>query len=156
MYGTVEKILFLRGTELFAGLCSEDLAPLARAAETVTYGPGEVIFVEGSESEELYVLVAGKVRIEVAGETLTTLVPPEAMGELALLDRGPRSATARAVDQAVLLCVGAEAFFEILHEQSQIADALLRQLSARLRAANTRLIEISRNKTVTSPPVDPT
>ena len=47
MYGTVEKILFLKGTPLFAGLSGEDLASLARVAKVATFSTGDEIFAEG-------------------------------------------------------------------------------------------------------------
>jgi CRP-like cAMP-binding protein len=115
---------------------AEDLAPLAHVAEEVTYEPGEVLCTEGEVGDELFVIVSGKVRVTKGDKTLATLGPGDAVGELAVLDAEPRSATVTAADETEVLAIGSEEFYEILHEQSEIAEGVLRLLTARLREAN--------------------
>ena len=138
MYSTAEKILFLKGASIFARVTGEDLAPLARLAEVVQYGSGEVIFPLGEMGDTLYVIVRGRVAIERAGKRLSTLGPGEAFGEMGVLDAAPRSAAARADDETEVLRIGSEEFYEVLHEQAEIAEGIIRMLTRRLREATER------------------
>ncbi len=140
MYSTLEKILFLKTAAVFAKLSGEDLAPLARTAEVETYPPGGTIFSEGELGDALYVIVRGKVAVVRGGEPLATLGAGEALGEMAVLEEEPRSATAVAEEETELLRIGSEEFYEILHEQVEIAEGVIRMLARRLREADA-LIE---------------
>lgn len=133
---TLEKILFLKSTSLFGHVASEDLAPLARVATVESFAPGERIVTEGEMGDRLYVIIAGKVRISHNDEPLASLGPGEAVGEMAVLDATPRSATATAEEPTTALCIGSEEFYEILHEQVEIAEGVIRMLTRRLRDAN--------------------
>jgi ATP/ADP translocase/HEAT repeat protein len=141
MYSTVEKILFLKSAPVFARLSGEDLAPLARIAEVATYAAGQKVFAEGELGDALFVIIRGAVRILRGGETLAELGPGEPFGEMAVLDEVPRSATAVALGEAELLRIGSEEFYEILHEQVEIAEGVIRMLTHRLREADARLQE---------------
>ncbi len=136
MYATVEKILFLKSAAVFAHVSGEDLAALARVAVEETYGPGQAVFREGEMGDALFVIVRGKVRIESGGERLAALGPGEAFGEMAVLDEVPRSATAVAEEETEALWIGSEEFYEILHEQVEIAEGVIRMLTRRLREAD--------------------
>lgn len=139
MISTVEKLLSLRTAPVFARVRSEDLAPLARVAEVEVFAPGAVLFTEGEPGDGLYVLVRGSVEVRHAKETLATLGPGEAFGEMAVLDSGPRSATAVAASDVQVLHIGSAAFRDVLHEQPAIAEGIIRTLSQRLREANEAL-----------------
>jgi ATP/ADP translocase/HEAT repeat protein len=141
MFGTVEKILFLKSTPLFSGLSGEDLAPLARVAEFLTVYPGDFVFTAGVQSDHFYVVVSGQVSIQDRGRELRRVGPQETLGELAVLDREPLSTSARALQTTELLRIGADEFFEILHEQPEIAEALLRIMAGQVRQAHKQLME---------------
>lgn len=143
MISTVEKLLSLRSAPVFARVRSEDLAPLARVAEVEVFAPGAVLFTEGEPGDGLYVLVRGSVEVRHGQETLATLGPGEAFGEMAVLDAGPRSATAVAASDVQVLHIGSAAFRDVLHEQPAIAEGIIRTLSQRLREANEAL-EVAR------------
>jgi HEAT repeat protein len=136
MHSTLEKVLLLKSASVFSQVPSEDLAPLARVAEEVTYEDGEVICSEGQLGSELYVVVSGQVGVTRTGQKLATLGAGEAFGEMAVLDEGPRSATVTSIGETTVLAIGSEEFYEILHEQVEIAEGVIRMLSARLREAN--------------------
>ena len=136
LYATVEKILFLKSAPVFERVSGEDLAALARVAEVETYGPGQAVFHEGEMGDALFVIVRGKVRIEGGGRLLADLGPGEAFGEMAVLDEVPRSGTAVAAEETEVLRIGSEEFYEILHEQVEIAEGVIRMLTRRLRDAD--------------------
>jgi len=139
MYSTVEKILFLKSAPVFERVSGEDLAPLARVAEVETYSPGQTIFSEGELGDALYVIVRGKVAINQEGATIAALGPGEAFGEMAVLDNEKRSATTVALEECEVLRIGSEEFYEILHEQVEIAEGVIRLLSTRLREADAAI-----------------
>jgi ATP/ADP translocase/HEAT repeat protein len=136
MNTTLEKILFLRSSPLFGQVASEDLAPLARVATIEDFSPGQRLVTEDELGDRLYVLISGKVAVTRRGERLATLGPGEALGEMAILDAAPRSATVTAEEETSALCIGSEEFYEILHEQVEIAEGVIRLLTRRLREAN--------------------
>lgn len=136
MHSTIEKILFLKSTSLFSGVASEDLAPLARVASVETFAPGTRVVAEGEVGDRLFIVISGKVAVSVHGTSVAALGPGEAFGEMAVLDASPRSATVIAADETVALSIGSEEFYEILHEQVEIAEGVIRTLTRRLREAN--------------------
>lgn len=134
MNTTLEKIFFLKSTSLFGHVESEDLAPLARVATIETFAKGQKIVSEGEIGDRLYVIVSGKVTVSRKGERVAELGPGEAVGEMAILDASPRSASATAEEETSALCIGSEEFYEILHEQVEIAEGVIRMLTQRLRS----------------------
>jgi len=136
MRSTLEKVLLLKAAVIFRDLLAEDLAPLARVAEEEAYGQGTRVFQEGELGDTLYVILSGRVRILRAGRELAVLGPGEAFGEMAVLDAAPRSATAETLEPSELLVIGSEEFYEVLREQAELAEALIKMLSARLRESN--------------------
>ena len=81
-------------------------------------------------------VVRGKIGIESGGERLATLGSCEAFGEMAVLDEVPRSGTAVVEEETEVLRIGSEEFYEILHEQVEIAEGVIRMLTRRLRDAD--------------------
>ena len=135
MHSTVEKIMYLKSAPLFAKVTGEDLGPLAHVAEEEIHVKGAHIVEEGESGESLYVIVHGKVGIQHGAEVLATLGPGEAFGEMAVLDNAPRSASAVALEDTEVLRIGSQEFYEILHEQVEIAVGVIRMLTQRLREA---------------------
>lgn len=139
MISTVEKILFLESVPLFSMLSGENLAPLARAAEVIEPVAGVDIFREGEPADALFVIMRGTVIIDTGGHAVATIGEREAFGEMGVLDGSPRAATAKAGPEVTLLRIGSEEFLEILHEQPELAEGILKILAARLREADRRL-----------------
>jgi CRP-like cAMP-binding protein len=135
MHSTLEKILFLKSTTLFQRVASEDLAALARMAAVETFPSGANDVTEGELGDRLYVIISGKVSISRHGSVVAHLGPGEAVGEMAVLDAEPRNASAIADEETVVLSIGSDEFYEILHEQVEIAEGVIRMLTRRLRDA---------------------
>jgi CRP-like cAMP-binding protein len=104
---------------------------------------GSVIFEEGDPGSRIYVIQTGHVRIVkrtgTRAVTLARLGPGEFFGEMALLDRQPRSASALVDEPARVLELDETAFERIVAERSEVALRLLRKLSRRLREANRQI-----------------
>jgi ATP/ADP translocase/HEAT repeat protein len=133
MYSTLEKILMLKGTPLFSTVAAEDLSSLARLAEERSFAAGERIVAQGEVGDELYLIMSGSVLVTRDGHDVTTLGPGEAFGEMSVLDAGPRTATCTAATDTEVLAVTSEEFYEILYEQAEIAEGVIRMLVKRLR-----------------------
>lgn len=136
MHTTLEKILLLKSARMFADVDPEDLAPMAHAAEEHTYEPGHTIVQEGEVGDVLYVVVHGEVSVVRGGVVLARLGPGETFGEMAVLDAEPRSATVRATEETTVLAVASEDFYDVLREQMEIAEGVIRMLTQRLRVAD--------------------
>ncbi len=134
----VEKVLFLKSIDLFGSLPGEDLAQIAEIAEEVDAEPGDPIIVEGEMGDSLYLVLEGKVRVHKGEKTLVELGERQVVGEMAVLDSEPRSASVTAATPTRLLRIGREDFRDIMAERSEIAAGVVTTLSRRLREANKK------------------
>jgi CRP/FNR family transcriptional regulator, cyclic AMP receptor protein len=115
-----------------------DFGLLAGAgAPSRTYKAGEVIFSEGDPAEELFVVKSGVVEIRLGNRLLDTLPERSIFGEMALIDRGPRSATAVAATDAVLVPVAEKQFLLMVSRTPYFALNVMRVLVKRLRTSNS-------------------
>lgn len=138
MITTVEKVLFLKSIDLFRGLPGEDLAQIAEIAEEVPAGAKDPIIVEGEMGDSLYLILEGKVRVHKGEKTLVELGDHQVVGEMAVLDSEPRSASVTALTDTRLLKIGREDFRDIMAERSEIGAGVIKVLSRRLREANKK------------------
>jgi CRP-like cAMP-binding protein len=109
------------------------------------YSPGEVLFRQGEPGDVMFVIQSGAVRItkHVSGDDklLAVLGPGEFLGELAILNAKPRTATATAAEPTRCLLVEAKTLEAMVTKNSEIALRLIKKLAKRIDSANT-LIEI--------------
>ena len=133
MISTVEKVLFLKGVDLFSAIPGEDLSQIAQIADEVDMDAGEPVFKEGDLGDSLYLIVGGKVKIHRGASEIAVLGERQVFGEMALLDSEPRSASATAVSDVTMLRILQEDFVDILAEKSEIAQGIIKVLSRRLR-----------------------
>ena len=143
-----EKLEVLRRSPLFERLSEPELQILAELSRTRRFGAGDTIFREGDAGDSLLVLARGEVEVVAlapSGEerTLASLGPPEAFGEMSLVDREVRSATVRARTECVALHLGADSF-TAFRKRSRDGFTLFlvnvaRVLSGRLREADRKL-----------------
>lgn len=135
----------LRGLPALAGYTNEDLELLAYIAQLRTFAAGELLMKEGAEGDACWLLVAGNVAVTRSGQasSLATLGPGALVGQLALLDRAPRSATVTATRDTAALEVRADAFTNLVRASSPIALRFQQQVALagvrQLRAATAQL-----------------
>ncbi len=111
---------------------------LAHAAHTRRLARGQILFVAGEPTDHLYVVAAGRIRVLVTspnGDSLVLAVlgPGETLGELAILDGGPRSAGAEALDPVELAAVPAAAVLDFLGSHPDAVLAIARDLAGTVR-----------------------
>jgi CRP/FNR family transcriptional regulator, cyclic AMP receptor protein len=104
--------------------------------EARSFKAGDVIFREGDEATELFVVKSGQVRIQIGNRTVTELAPDSIFGEMALIDNEPRSATAIAITDVELVPVSEKQFLFLVSQTPYFALRVMRVLAQRLRVTN--------------------
>ncbi|MGH9063049.1 MAG: cyclic nucleotide-binding domain-containing protein [Acidimicrobiales bacterium] len=129
----------LAGVSLFSGLSARDRKQLAAAMHEVRFPAGTEVTTEGRQGVAFFVVAEGTVTVQVGGEDRRSLGPGDYFGEMALIDRAPRSARVAAATD--LRCYGltAWAFRAFVKEHPEPAWALLETLVRRVRDAESRL-----------------
>jgi CRP/FNR family transcriptional regulator, cyclic AMP receptor protein len=97
---------------------------------------GEIIFKEGDDADQLFVIKSGQVRIQLGNRTLSELSANNIFGEMALIDDAPRSATAVAITDVELVPIAEKQFLFLVGQTPFFALKLMRVLAGRLRATN--------------------
>ncbi len=133
MYLPIEKILILKTVDIFAELGDATLADLAAVASEVELAPGETLFEKGDTGTSMYVVARGRVRVHDGEVTFVELGERRFFGELAMIDAEQRSASVTALEETVLLRIGQAAFYELMADSSEVAEAILKALCARIR-----------------------
>ncbi|MFZ4763582.1 MAG: cyclic nucleotide-binding domain-containing protein [Roseimicrobium sp.] len=98
---------------------------------------GDIVFSSGDEGVEMFVVREGTVEIRVGGLTVETVGPDGFFGEMALIEGGPRTATAVAKTDCKLIPINAKRFEFMVHEVPFFAISVMRGLSRRLRNINS-------------------
>jgi CRP/FNR family transcriptional regulator, cyclic AMP receptor protein len=104
--------------------------------DAIQFKRGSIIFREGDEARELFVIKSGHVRIQIGNRTITELGVDSIFGEMALIDSEPRSATAIALTDAELVPVSEKQFLFLVSQTPYFALKVMRVLVQRLRATN--------------------
>jgi CRP/FNR family transcriptional regulator, cyclic AMP receptor protein len=107
--------------------------PTGNGIETLFFKAGDVIFREGDNALELFVIKSGQVRIQIGNKTVTELAPDTIFGEMALIDDEPRSATAVAATDVELVPVSEKQFLFLVSQTPYFALKVMRVLAQRLR-----------------------
>jgi NTE family protein len=132
---TIERVALLHSVEFFAGVPTHALASVAELATEVERSAGEHLMVEDDDGDCLYVIAAGRVRIEQGGRSIAELGPGDVVGELAVLSPGLRTATAEVIEPGRFLRVGADVMDELLLDHPDVARSIIEVLVQRLRPA---------------------
>ncbi len=134
----------LANVELFAGLDKRELRHIATSCQERKYAAGSVLMQQGSTGAGLFVITEGHVRItkevdpDRAEVNIATAGAGDVLGEMALLDDLPRSATVTAVDDVTALLLPIWDFRSAVRNNPEIALKLLMTLTRRLRKAEVR------------------
>lgn len=137
----------MRRSPLFATLDAEAAGEIHRQLKSSRLDRGQVLFHEGDSGDSLFIIAEGKVKLgRVSKDSRENLVailgPGEMFGELSLFDPGPRTMTATAIADTVLLGLSNDALDEALASNPTLAKALLAALAKRLRRTNQALADI--------------
>lgn len=133
---------------LFAALDDADIVAILALAQEVRHPARHVVFHEGDKGEQLLVLLEGRVKVSLTSQEgkeaiLSILEPGQLIGEMSLLDGGPRSASITTMDACRFLVIRRQDFIGFLEHSPHVALALLQALSLRLRATNDTVGNLS-------------
>jgi CRP/FNR family transcriptional regulator, cyclic AMP receptor protein len=128
----------LRNVGLFSALEDKDLSSLAEEFNERRFGPGETIALEGAGGLMFFVVESGEASVEVHGDPVGSLGPGDAFGEIALIDRRPRTATVTAKTDLVTYGLPVFVFRPFVEARPEVAWKLLEQMADRLNAAESR------------------
>jgi CRP-like cAMP-binding protein len=139
MLTTIEKVIFLQNVDVFDQVPTEQLVFLAAIAEETTVAARTDVYREEEPSDALYLVLDGAVRLHREGREITVAGVHEAFGTWALFDESPRVATATAVEESHLLRINRDDFVDLLAENVQITEGVLKTVVGRLRGLVERV-----------------
>jgi len=134
----------IRNIPLFSGLSEDALGGIIKLATRRTFPKHAVIINEGDETDSLYLISSGKVKVVLSDEDgkeiiISILNAGDFFGELSLIDEEPRSACVVAMDACQFSIITKPDFTRFLHDNLEVTTNLLKVLSKRLRAANENI-----------------
>lgn len=129
----IEKVMILKGVQMFEETSEELLTEIARILEEIDVEKDEEIFEKGDIGDSMYIIIEGQVRIFDGERTINVLGEKEIFGELALLDPEPRSASVAATRPSRLFRLDRETFSQLMAGNIEIVRGVLHVLCERLR-----------------------
>jgi serine/threonine protein phosphatase PrpC/CRP-like cAMP-binding protein len=140
------KLEVLHKMALFRHLTFQELVRVLNSTEIRTFAPDENVVQDGDEGDELFIVLTGQVRVHAGDAVFVHLGPGEHFGEMALVDKAPRSASVSADEESKLLVMRRRDFFDIIRKDHAIAVKLLWSflgvLTERLRTTSRELGEV--------------
>jgi serine/threonine protein phosphatase PrpC len=137
------KIEVLKGMPIFRYLTYKELVRVMNITNVATFVDEELIIKEGTGGEEMFILLDGEVRLHKEDTFITTLKRGDHFGEMALVDRAPRSASATAQGNVRILTLRRSDFYAIIRNESKLSVKLLwsfvQVLTQRLRKTTAEL-----------------
>lgn len=143
-----ERVLLLTKVPLFSYLRTDQLNKLAPLLEPVAWPQGARVFDMGDIGLEMYIITAGHIGISVEPDTdpsqcafINELKTGDILGEMALIDNEPRSATAHVLENTQALALDKEKLHGLLMAYPELGIGMLRALSQRLRLMSPFLVK---------------
>ncbi len=128
-----EKLDLLKSIPLFAGFGRRELTRLGMLSDVIDWPAGRVLMREGDLGAEMFVIVRGHAEVERAGRVIGEATNGDVLGEMALVDEGPRSATVTLTEPSRLLVVGHREFHALMDEMPTVRVQVLESLARRVR-----------------------
>jgi CRP-like cAMP-binding protein len=132
-----QKRDLLKSVPLFATCGNRELERLGMLVDEVSLPAGRVLFNQGDNAAELFIVVDGQVRVDRNGENIATRGPGEFFGEMALVSEGTRMATATCETDCRFLVLGHREFHSLMDEFPTLKMQVLETLAQRVRTLDT-------------------
>lgn len=139
MLNAKEKSALLKQAPLFAECSDRELSKIAGVAKEVSRAAGKTIVHEGDPGSAFILIVDGTAKVSVHGRTAAQLGAGDYFGEIALLDKKPRTATVTAASDLHYLVLSAASFRIALKAYPTIGLRLLKELAGRVRSLERSL-----------------
>lgn len=134
----VDTVDALGRVPLLAGIERRELERLARSFRERSFREGDVVTREGEEGSAFFVILDGSASVTVGGEHRASLGAGDSLGEMALIDQGPRSATVVAATDLSCVALTPWEFRSFVEEHPDAAWTLLETLARRLRSSEAQ------------------
>lgn len=139
----MENMDLLRSISFLKDLSTGELIKINILTEDISFREGEEIMREGAPCDAIYIVKSGSVKIMKGGAHLETVEAGEPLGEIAFIDKGPRSATIVAATNTALIRLASDQFEQLLAHDKELATKIYRSiiitLCKRLRDATQAL-----------------
>jgi CRP-like cAMP-binding protein len=140
----IDRRGLLSRISILSPLEPREIDDLLKITITKRLRAGEILFRKGAEGSQAYAVMSGRLKVTASGEdgkeiVLRILDPGEVVGDIALLDSGPRSATVSAIEAAELLVLQRRDFLPFLERRPKVAVKLLARLGGWLRSLSEQL-----------------
>ncbi|MGA2836959.1 MAG: cyclic nucleotide-binding domain-containing protein [Acidimicrobiales bacterium] len=132
------KAVDLKSIWLFSSCTGAELRKIRSSLDSVSVPAGKILVEEGHIGQEFFIIVDGRAVVSRNGKRVATLGPGDHFGELALLDRRPRSASVVSETDLDVLVMSQRQFNSLLESVPSIARKLLSALATRLREADAK------------------
>jgi CRP-like cAMP-binding protein len=130
----VEKVIILKTVSIFAAIPDSTLAEVATLLEEQVLSAGERLFEKGDPGHCMYIIVSGRLRVHDGDQLLNDLGERDIVGEMAVVESAPRSASVTAIEETRLLRLDQEPLYELMADHIEVARGIIQVLSSRLRA----------------------
>ena len=135
----MERIFFLRSVPVFSDVDASDLQWISEIISEEEVEANEYIFHEEESGDIFYIVRKGEIQICKGDVVLETVHPGEYFGEIAIFDRQPRTASGLAKEHTTLLAIHRNDFQRLLFAKPEIALAMFKTLSHRLRETTKKI-----------------
>jgi CRP/FNR family transcriptional regulator, cyclic AMP receptor protein len=123
----------LRNVPLFSACSNKELETIARATDEITLPAGHVLTDQGQTGREAFIIVDGSATVRRNGKKVASLGKGAVVGELSLLDHGPRTATVSTDAETTVLVLDQRHFLAVLDDVPSLSHKLLATLATRVR-----------------------
>lgn len=130
-----DKVAILRGVPLFADLDDRSLQAVAILAREQAHRAGDVLMLEGEPGDEFYVIADGTIRIHRGERTIRSMTAGGFLGEIALVERRPRTATATCTTDVTVLALRQHEFDRLLQSMPAVHRRVQAAIQRRDRGA---------------------
>lgn len=130
------KLARLQDVPLFRDCSAAEIRAIGRLGDLSTVEAGTVLIEQGRTGGEAFVIVAGSVTVSRDGHILAVLGPGDVVGEVAILDRGRRTATVTAETRLEVLVFDPRSFKGLLYEAPGVSRRLVTAMGRRVRDGN--------------------
>lgn len=136
-----ERLDHLKNIDLFESVTEEDLLRFADRLTEVQLQGGEALFLQGDPGHDMFILLQGALKIIKNRRMITITKAVDYVGEMALIEEKPRSATVEAIEPCLLLKITTEVFQDFFASRTHSLVSLMKSLSRKVREDTERIAE---------------
>ena len=144
MLSIAERAAFLKETELFTDVSENDLRGVAEVAQEKAFTDDEIIVREGEKGDAVYFIISGQVSIHKSGVEIIRRGERECIGEVAVIDDGPRSSSMSSIKDSLLLKISRDDFYQAIEGNAKLLKNVLNIVLAKFRKDIDREVEAVR------------